>query len=215
MAYHIHVASKVAGLSLRKVRYWDQLGLVKPSVQAARGRGSRRLYSFDDLVELRVIAHLRESGISLQKIRKVVQYVHRSLASGSVQPRSTRMLTDGHTVFVRSDEKERWADALRGGQVVWFVPVGVAWQETDAEVKSLSEPRIERVRVAGRDFRVTFEADLEVGGWVVECPALPGCVSEGDTVPSARRMIKDAIGGWLTVATESTRAPARKGHARR
>ena len=58
------------------------------------------------------------------------------------------------TVFVRSDEKERWAEALRGGQVAWFVPVGVAWQETDAEVKILSQPRTENVRVARRDFRV-------------------------------------------------------------
>ena len=202
MAFNVHVARQVAGLTLRQVRYWDQKGLVKPSVQAATGRGSRRLYSFEDLVELRIVARLRSSGISLQKIARVIGYVRTNLAVREKGLRAIRLLTDGGTVFVRSDDRERWADALRGGQVVWLVPVDEAWREARALVAEMSAPRHESLTLSGRAFDVSFERDLEVGGWVVECPALPGCVSEGSSVPEARRMIRDAIKGWLAVESD-------------
>lgn len=215
MAYNVHVAVRVAGLTLRQVRYWDHVGLLKPSVQAARGRGSRRLYSFDDLVELRIIAQLRNSGISLQRIAKVTRFVRRSFVGRGKPLQGVNLLTDGRTVFVRSDERERWADALRGGQIVWLVPVADAWRETQALVADMSAPRHESVAVGARRFDVVLEPDLEVGGWVVECPELPGCVSEGSSLPEARQMIRDAIRGWLAVAAETSAASSRKQRAAR
>ena len=95
---------------------------------------------------------------------------------------------------------------LRGGQIVWFVPITEAWKETHALVADLSAPRHERVTAGRRSFDVVLEPDLEVGGWVVECPSLPGCVSEGSTLPEARRMIRDAIRGWLDVQSERSTA---------
>lgn len=215
MAFNVHVAQKIAGLSLRQVRYWDELGLVRPSVQPARGRGSRRLYSFEDLVELRIIAQLRTSGLSLQKIAKVTRYVRKHLTSSAGRLAMTRLLTDGQAVFVRAEDHARWEDALRGGQVVWFVPVDEAWREAEARVETLSAPRHESVTVGGRSFEIVLEPDLEAGGWVVECPALLGCVSEGDTVPAARRMIREAIAGWLAASeSDAPHASGRRANRR-
>ena len=204
MAYNVHVARRVADLTLRQVRHWDQKGLVKPSVQAAHGRGSRRLYSFDDLVELRMIARLRRSGLSLQRIARLLRYVRKHLgATGALK--NVRLLTDGDRVFVRSDDRAAWEDVLRGGQIVWFVPVDEARREAQAIVEALSAGRRERLNVAGRKLDVTFEPDLEAGGWVAECPALPGCVSEGSTLTEARRMIREAARLWIEVASASSR----------
>ena len=65
-------ACAIAGVSRRRLDYWDRQGIAKPSVASARGRGSRRLYSFTNLVELVTVRNLREGGMSLQKIRREV-----------------------------------------------------------------------------------------------------------------------------------------------
>ena len=67
----------LTGLTTRQLNYFDQTGLLKPSVREARGKGSNRLYSFRDLVALRLIAKFRGYGISLQAIRHAVEYIHR------------------------------------------------------------------------------------------------------------------------------------------
>src|SRR6185369_8044437 len=102
----------------------------------------------------------------------VIRHVRKFVAADGAGLRGVRLLTDGETVFVRSDDRTKWEDALRGGQVVWIVPVAAAWRETQALVADLSAPRRERVSVGGRGFAVVLEPDLEVGGWVVECPSL-------------------------------------------
>lgn len=60
----------VVGITSRQVNYWDKTGIVKPSVVQASGSGSRRLYSFVDLVQFKVAKFLKDAGLSLQKIRK-------------------------------------------------------------------------------------------------------------------------------------------------
>ena len=66
-------ARRIAGISYRQLDYWDKTALVRPSVQHARGKGSRRVYAFEDLVELRVVARLLTAGISLPAVRKAVR----------------------------------------------------------------------------------------------------------------------------------------------
>ena len=180
---------QLAELTPRQIRYWDTSGLVRPSVGRARGRGSRRLYSFEDLVELRTISRLRKAGISLQKVRHVVKEIR------EVDRPLTRLrfLTDGATVFVGSDDPKRWKDVINGSQVVWLVPLDEVWRDTEAAVRRIGEPTTGTVRVRSTRYEVVFEPDLEDGGWVVECPALSGCVSQGETLSEARRMIRDAI----------------------
>jgi DNA-binding transcriptional MerR regulator len=67
------VTRRIVGISYRQLVYWDKTGLLKPAIKQARGRGTRRVYSFEDLVELRVIAGLLTPGISLRTVRKVAR----------------------------------------------------------------------------------------------------------------------------------------------
>jgi DNA-binding transcriptional MerR regulator len=73
MAYNSKTACKLVGISKRQIGYWDETHLIKPSVQEAGGRGTIRLYSFADLVQLAVVKSLIDQGISLQKIRKSIK----------------------------------------------------------------------------------------------------------------------------------------------
>ena len=74
--YTSNEACKVANISYRQLHYWDKTNLVKPSIAAAHGTGSRRIYSFIDLVCLRVTAKLKQEGVSLHKIRKSIAYLN-------------------------------------------------------------------------------------------------------------------------------------------
>jgi len=70
-------AHALTGLSLRQLQYWDEKGFISPGLTARKGRGRKRLYSFRDLVSLRVAGQLRALGISLQQIRKVHAYLRK------------------------------------------------------------------------------------------------------------------------------------------
>ncbi len=76
IGFSVEQVARFTGLTARQLKYADATGLLAPSVQADRGRGKRRLYSFPDLVALRLIARLRLQGVSLQAIRKAVSYLH-------------------------------------------------------------------------------------------------------------------------------------------
>jgi len=70
-AFTADTVSSLTGVSLRQLQYWDEQRFIAPALTARKGRGRKRLYSFRDLVSLRVAGQLRKLGISLQQIRKV------------------------------------------------------------------------------------------------------------------------------------------------
>src|SRR5262249_21172539 len=156
-------------LTARQVRYWDSTGLIRPSVRTAKGRGSKRLYSFEDLVELRTVARLLGAGVSLQKVRRGVKHI-REVRDVARPLASLRFLVDGGGVFISSEETQRWEDALNGGQVLLLVPVDQVWKDTEAIVRNIGEPTTGKIKVRGREYTVIYEPDLEDSGWVVECP---------------------------------------------
>lgn len=207
-AFNIEAVRKVTGLSLRQIRYCEQKGLVRPSVRAASGRGSRRLYSFEDLIELRVIAKLRDAGLSLQKVRKVADHLHRHHRELQRPLANVRLVVDGERVLISSDAG-KVEDALRSGQTLLVVPLDAVWNATQASLVMIADKRADELTVHGQRYAVTFEPDLEDGGWIAECPALPGCLSQGDTLAEARRMIREAIVGWLSAQPGVERAGKR------
>jgi len=73
--YRVPEVCKVVGISYRQLDYWARTGLVTPSIREAGGSGTQRLYSFQDLIELRVIKQLLDTGVSLQKIRQAVEFL--------------------------------------------------------------------------------------------------------------------------------------------
>jgi DNA-binding transcriptional MerR regulator len=104
---------KIVGITYRQLDYWARTKLVLPSVMDANGSGTQRLYSYRDLVELKVIKQMLDAGISLQSARKAVESLrgfHEDLAS-------VRIVLQGPTVVLAQSD-EQVMDLLRGGQGV-------------------------------------------------------------------------------------------------
>jgi DNA-binding transcriptional MerR regulator/predicted RNase H-like HicB family nuclease len=197
------VARRVVGISYRQLDYWDKTGLLGPSVKQAGGKGSRRVYSFEDLVELRVIAKLRALGVSLSAVRTAAHYVRRHFAD-LVRPLARlALVVDGTRVLVKETNHKHLVDATAEGQMVISFAVAPIADALRGKVTELQTPRRIDVRVAGRKYVAVLTPDLAAGGYSVEVPNLPGVHTEGDTVQEARKMAADAIRLWLSVARQS------------
>ncbi len=203
MAYNSKTACKLVDISKRQIGYWDETHLIKPSVQEASGRGTIRLYSFADLVQLTVVKSLIDQGISLQKIRKSVNYLKKNFPQIEKPLAQLKFLTDGKTIFILTSNKKEILDALAEGQLVFSIALGQIIENLKGEVESISQDRNYKVKVGRRNYEVILHPDLEDGGFWVECPELPGCMSQGDTVEESLEMIKDAIEGHLEVLSEN------------
>ncbi|HET9885499.1 MAG TPA: MerR family transcriptional regulator [Candidatus Binatia bacterium] len=121
--YNSKEASRIAGVSLRQIQYWDERGFIRPSVKAAQGRGSKRLYSFHDLLCLKVMKDLTHRGLSLQKVRRCLQPLRRYSAEHGRALESLRYLTDGEKLFVITSDREKIFDAI-DRQFVFSVGIG-------------------------------------------------------------------------------------------
>jgi DNA-binding transcriptional MerR regulator len=121
--YNSKEASRIAGVSLRQIQYWDERGFIRPSVKAAQGRGSKRLYSFHDLLCLKVMKDLTHRGLSLQKIRRCLQPLRRYSAEHGQALESLKYLTDGEKLFVITSDRDKILDAI-DRQFVFSVGIG-------------------------------------------------------------------------------------------
>jgi len=118
-----HQASRLTGCTPRQLRYWDQVALVQPSVQGTGGRpGVPRLYSFRDLVALRVVKSLLDGGMSLQKVRRAWEFLN-SKAQLDEHLSEVKLVTDGQSIFKISRKRDEILDALRDGQMAFFVEI--------------------------------------------------------------------------------------------
>lgn len=199
MNFNTKTISKITGLSTRQIDYWDRTHFIKPSISEASGYGSVRLYSFVDLIQLKVAKTLMDKGISLQKIRKAINYLKKNMPEIEKPLSKLRFLTDGETIFVLTIDKKAMIDTLRNGQLVFSLALGEIIEELKGEVSSLQKEKRYEVIVKGKKYPVILHPDTEDGGYWIECPSLPGCASQGDTVEEALEMIKDAIKGHLEV----------------
>lgn len=110
--YNSKEASRIAGVSLRQIQYWDERGFIRPSVRTAQGRGSKRLYSFHDLLCLKVMKDLTHRGLSLQKVRRCLKPLRRYTAQPGQALESLKYLTDGERLFVITSDREKILDAI-------------------------------------------------------------------------------------------------------
>lgn len=117
-------ACRLTGCTAHQLRYWDRVGLVRPSIQATGGRpGVRRLYSFRDLVALKVIRDLLSGGMSLQRVRRAYDYL-RKRAGLEQHLSEVRLVTDGRSIYEIYSDDGRLSDALRDGQLAFFATLG-------------------------------------------------------------------------------------------
>jgi DNA-binding transcriptional MerR regulator len=183
-------------ISASALNYWDRTCLLKPSVRPAAGRGTKRLYSFRDLIQILVVFRLRGLGLSLQRIRKCLDFLRRRFPHLDAPLAELSLVTDGETIFLLTDEPDKVLDTLRQ-QLVWSVPIA-AWVRSAREVvEAATSPHTEQVTVAGRTFAVAMEQDPEDGWWVGLVDELPGCGSQGATLDELRYMVADAIRQYL------------------
>jgi DNA-binding transcriptional MerR regulator len=137
--YRGPMACSAAGITYRQLDYWARTGLVEPSVRAAQGSGTQRLYSFRDILVLKVVKRLLETGISLQQIRAAVQHLR---ARGTHDLAQITLMSDGASVYECTSPDEV-VDLLQGGQGVFGIALGRVWREVEGTLAELPGIRAE------------------------------------------------------------------------
>jgi len=203
LSFNTKTTSKIIGVSLRQLQHWDEKGLVKPSIREAAGKGTMRLYSYTDLIQLRVVKTLRDNRISLQKILRSLEYLQSHFPQIKRPLLELKFLTDGETIFILTSDQKEILDTLKK-QFVFALAIGEIVHKLRGEVMSFIQKVKERVTVGGKEYEVILSPEIEDGGYSVVCPALKGCRSQGDTKAEALAMIKDAIQLWLRTNKELT-----------
>ncbi len=130
-------ACSAAGITYRQLDYWARTGLVEPTVRGAKGSGSQRLYSFRDILILKVIKRLLDAGISLQQIRTAVQHLR---ARGTDDLTRVTLMSDGASVYECTSSDEV-IDLLQGGQGVFGIAIGGVWREIEGTLSELPSER--------------------------------------------------------------------------
>ena len=133
----------MTGLTARQLDWWDRRGFLRPSAAAACGYGTKRRYSFTDVVKLRLAARLRAAGFGLPQVRRVVETLRRLDASQDGLASVRLLVADRRVVWARTDGE--LVDLLHGGQLMLVFPVG----EDVADVARAAEA----LRVAGENAR--------------------------------------------------------------
>ena len=132
--YDSKTASRIVGVTLRQIQYWDEQDFVRPSVKLAGGRGTKRLYSFHDLVCLKVIKDLIRHGFTLRKIRRCLRPLRALPARPSRLAGSLKYLTDGETLFVITADRQKILAAMER-QFVLSLGIGNLVRELNSEVE--------------------------------------------------------------------------------
>lgn len=137
VGYRVPTACQVAGITYRQLDYWARTGLVVPSIRSAAGSGSQRLYSFKDILVLKIVKRLLDAGISLQNIRIAVDH----LRSRGVQDLAgITLFSDGTSVY-ECTSPEEVVDLLQGGQGVFGIAVSGAMRELTGAIAAFPAER--------------------------------------------------------------------------
>ena len=145
--YRGPTACNAAGITYRQLDYWARTGLVEPSVRGATGSGTQRLYSFRDILVLKVIKRLLDAGISLQQIRTAVQHLRKR---GTDDLTRVTLMSDGATVYECTSNDEV-IDLLQGGQGVFGIAIGGVWREIEGSLSELPSEKAGEEPTEGPD----------------------------------------------------------------
>lgn len=138
VGYRVPIACQVAGITYRQLDYWARTELVRPSIRGAKGSGSQRLYSFKDILVLKIVKRLLDTGISLQNIRLAVDKLR---DRGVNDIAEITLVSDGTTVYeCRSNEEI--IDLLGGGQGVFGIAVPQIMKELTGTISAFPSERV-------------------------------------------------------------------------
>ncbi|MDQ1703620.1 MAG: hypothetical protein QOF57_2872 [Frankiaceae bacterium] len=137
IGYRGPTACSAAGITYRQLDYWARTSLVEPSIRSAHGSGSQRLYSFRDILVLKIVKRLLDAGVSLQNIRTAVTHLReRGVRDLAV----ITLMSDGASVYECTSADEV-VDLLAGGQGVFGIAVGSVVREVEGSLASLPSVR--------------------------------------------------------------------------
>jgi len=137
--YRGPTACSAAGITYRQLDYWARTGLVEPSVRSATGSGTQRLYGFRDILVLKVVKRLLDSGVSLQQIRVAISHLRER---GVEDLSRITLMSDGASVY-QCTSAEEIIDLVQGGQGVFGIAVGHVWREIEGTLAALPSERAE------------------------------------------------------------------------
>ncbi|HET9143668.1 MerR family transcriptional regulator [Actinophytocola sp.] len=137
VGYRGPAACQIAGITYRQLDYWARTGLVAPTIRSAKGSGSQRLYSFKDVLVLKVVKRLLDTGVSLQNIRVAVQHLRRR---GVKDLANITLFSDGTSVY-ECTSPEEIVDLLHGGQGVFGIAVSGAMREINGTIHEFPAER--------------------------------------------------------------------------
>lgn len=130
---------RAIGITYRQLDYWDRTGLIEPSIRSAKGSGSQRLYSFRDILVIKVVKRLLDTGVSLTQIRTAID----QLTEYGVEDLSAiTLMSDGASVYLCTSDDEV-IDLINGGQGVFGIAVGKVWREIEGDLAELPTERAE------------------------------------------------------------------------
>src|SRR5664279_431129 len=135
--YRGPTACSAAGITYRQLDYWARTGLVDPSVRGATGSGTQRLYSFKDILLLKIIKRLLDAGISLQQIRIAIEHLRQR---GTEDLTGITLMSDGASVY-ECRSADEIIDLLQGGQCVFGIAIGGVWREIEGSLAALPSER--------------------------------------------------------------------------
>ncbi len=133
--YRAPQVCNLVDITYRQLDYWARTDLITPSLQRAAGSGSQRLYSFSDVVQLKVIKRLLDAGMSLKKIRQAIEILRQQMESDTPLADVT-LLSDGHTIYAAHSEEEV-VDVFRRGQGVFGIAIGPVESEVEGDIHQL------------------------------------------------------------------------------
>lgn len=153
VGYRGPTACSAAGITYRQLDYWARTGLVEPTVREAAGSGSQRLYSFRDILVLRVVKKLLDAGVSLPNIRTAIDALRER---GVEDLAGITLMSDGTTVYECTTTDEM-VDLLQGGQAVFAIAVGHQVRDVAGSLASLPGERARRAATASHEAEVADE----------------------------------------------------------
>ena len=139
VGYRGPIAAGVVGITYRQLDYWARTGLVAPTVRPATGSGTARLYGFRDILELKIVKRLLDTGVSLQQIRTAVEQLRER---GTTDLTQVTLMSDGVGVYECTSPDEV-IDLLAGGQGVFGIAIGRVWQEVEGSLSQLPSDQSE------------------------------------------------------------------------
>jgi len=152
----------LAGVTRKQVIHWDQKGIIKPSIRPATGRGSQRLFSYEDLLLTRTARELRDRSFGLRKILRCISYLRKHLPETSGPLGRLQLATDGRTVGIITD-KQTLVDAGESRGQLMMIDVAILDRQLRAAIEAKSRRHVEELSVGEFVYQLEVEAGEEAG----------------------------------------------------